>query len=285
MRNQILLVFFLLCSYAVPAQKVAASADKEKIFIGEQIQLRVFAEFNSGQPFTWFRMDTIPHFEILDSSKIDTVENAGTVTVKQTLTITSWDSGSWNFPSLVIGQMSTAPIKIEVGYSPMDPDQPYHDIKDIIAVKKPTESKWHWYFILLMVLIALFMLFFPPGKKKQKQAVFIADEGAYQKALNELNQLHEVRDDKVFYTRLVHILREYLHKRKNIQSFSKTTDDLAIQMKNLDFEHEDYGALLQTLRLSDLVKYARFNSSDDEKRNSIATMKKAITIIENPDAV
>jgi len=285
MRNRIVLVFFLLCSYAVPAQKVAASTDKEKIFIGEQIQLRVFAEFVSGQPFTWFHADTIPHFEILDSSKIDTVENAGTVTVKQTLTITSWDSGSWNFPPLVIGQMSTAPIKIEVGYSPMDFDQPYHDIKDIIAVKKPTESKWHWYFILLLVLIALFMLFFPPGKKKQKSTVFVPDIGAYQKALNELDQLHEVKDDKVFYTRLVHILREYLHKRKNIQSFSKTSDDLAIQMKSLEMEQAENTALLQTLRLSDLVKYARFHSSDEEKRNSVATMKKAIMTIEKPDAV
>jgi hypothetical protein len=285
MKNPILLIPILFCSYVVPAQKVAANADRDKIFIGEQIQLRVFAEFNSGQPFTWFHADTIPHFEILDASKIDTVENAGTVTVKQTLTITSWDSGSWNFPSLVIGQVSTAPIKIEVGYSPMDPNQPYHDIKEIIDVKKPTESKWHWYFILLMVLIALFMLFFPREKKKPKQAGFVADVGAYQRALNELNELEEVNDDKVFYTNLVNILREYLHKRKNIQSFSKTTDDLAIQMKNLDLDQIQYTGLVQTLRLSDLVKYARFRSSEEERRTSVGTIKRTITTIENPDAV
>jgi hypothetical protein len=285
MKNPILLILILLCSYVVPAQKVAANADRDKIFIGEQIQLRVFAEFNSGQPFTWFQADTIPHFEILEASKIDTVENAGTVTVKQTLTITSWDSGNWNFPSLVIGKVSTAPIKIEVGYSPMDPNQPYHDIKEIIDVKKPTESKWHWYFILLMVLIALFMLFFPREKKKPKQAGFVADVGAYHRALNELNELEEVKDDKVFYTNLVNILREYLRKGKNIQSFSKTTDDLAIQMKNLDLDQAQYTGLVQTLRLSDLVKYARFRSSEEERRRSVETIKKTIITIENPDAV
>src|SRR4051794_9810851 len=139
MKNRILFIFFLFLSYTAPAQKVAAMADKNKILIGEQIQLQVFGEFNAGSEFAWFTADTITHFEILERSKIDTVENAGTVTIKQTLTITSWDSGRWDFPPLLIGAARTAPIKIDVGYSPMDPKKPYNDIKDIIAVKKPTE--------------------------------------------------------------------------------------------------------------------------------------------------
>src|SRR5439155_16039129 len=101
--------------------------------------------------------------------------------------------------------------------------------------------------------------FFRKGKKKPKTA-FVPDEGAYKSALKKLEQLRkkEVTSDKLFYTELVNVFREYLHRRKNIQSFSKTTDDLAVQVKQLEMPVQEYNSLLQTLRLSDLVKFARF---------------------------
>jgi hypothetical protein len=286
MKTPIVLILLILFSYAVPAQRVAAIADKNKIYIGEQIQVQVFADFYKGQQPAWFRTDSLPHFEVLNTSDIDTIKNADTITLKQTLTITSWDSGSWNFPSIAIGPAATAPFKIDVGYSPMDPKQDYHDIKDIVPVKKPSESKWHWYVILVMVLIALFMLFFPPEKKKEQPA-FVTDVGAYQKAMNDLDELDagKNQDDKLFYTTLVNVLRTYLHRRKNLRSFSKTTDDLAIQMKQLNIDQELYNPLLQTLRLSDLVKYARFKPSGEDKSNAVSIMRKTIMTIEDPNAV
>ena len=290
MKNLIVLSFLVLFYHVAPAQKAAAMPDKHKILIGEQIRLQVFADFPKGQTFTWFSADSIAHFEVMERSKVDTIdnENAGTITVKQTLVITSWDSGKWEFPSLVIGPVATAPFLVEVGYSPMNPNQPYHDIKEILAVKKPKDSKWYWYFIFVIVLIALFMLIFPPAKKKLVDpSVFVPDLNAYQKALYQLDQLEASasKDDKSYYTSLVHILREYLHKRRNIQSYSKTTDDLAIQMKNLEMDPAQYTALLQTLRMSDLVKYAKFQPTSEDKRNGVGIVRNTIMSIENPNAV
>jgi hypothetical protein len=221
---------------------------------------------------------------------VDTIDNdaAGTITVKQTLIITSWDSGKWEFPSLVMGSVVTAPFTVEVGYSPMDPNQPYHDIKDILPVQKPKDSKWYWYFIFVVVLIALFMLFFPPEKKKVvDQSIFVPDMGAYQKAMFDLDQLETatVGDDKIYYTKLIQIFREYLYKRKNIQSFSKTTDDLAVQMKNLELDPGQYTTLLQVLRMSDLVKYAKFQSNSEDQKTAVTTIRNTIKSIENPNAV
>src|SRR5215213_3582870 len=130
MKNPILLFFFICLSYAVPAQKVAAIPDKQKILIGEQIKVQVFGEFTTGQTVSWFNADTLLHFEVVDKSGIDTIKNEsrGIVTLKQTLMVTSWDSGRWNFPPLIMGAATTAPFKVDVGYSPMDPNQPYNDI-------------------------------------------------------------------------------------------------------------------------------------------------------------
>lgn len=280
-----ILILLLMLPFLAPAQKVAAIPDRTNILIGEQIRLQVFAEFNKGYSFSWFPIDTIAHFEVLDKSDIDTIESASTITLKQTLTLTSWDSGKWQIPALVFGRSATEPITVEVGHTPMDYSKPYHDIKDILAVKKPSEAKWYWYFILVIVVIALFMLFFPAGRKKEKPA-FVTDAGAYRNAMNELDRLQkEAVDDKIFYTRLVQVFRDYLHRRKNIQSNSKTTDDLAIQMKEIDFGQEEFTDLVQTLRLSDLVKYAKFQASASDRADSISTIRKSITTIENQHAV
>ena len=290
MKNPILLICLILIYYAGHAQKVAALPDKYKILIGEQIQLQVFGDFPKGQSFIWFTADTIDHFEVMQKSKVDTIDNdaAGTITVKQTLIITSWDSGKWEFPSLVMGSVVTAPFTVEVGYSPMDINQPYHDIKDILPVQKPKDSKWYWYFIFVVVLIALFMLFFPPEKKKVvDKSIFVPDMGAYQKAMFDLDQLESspVEDDKAYYTKLIHVFREYLHKRKNIQSYSKTTDDLGVQMKQLDLDPSQYTTLLQVLRMSDLVKYAKFQSTAEDQQTAVRTIRNTIMSIENPNAV
>jgi hypothetical protein len=285
MKNPILF-FFLFSFYAAPAQKLAAIADKDSILIGERFALKLSGEFLKGKTFPWVVPDTINHFEILERSKIDTIDNGSNVIFQQIFTLTSWDSGKWNIPPFLIGKSLTKPIQIKVGYSHMEPDKTYNDIKEIIAIKKPVPSKWYWYFILLVVLIALFMLFFPPGKKKETPA-FVPDEVVFLKAMRRLDALDagEIKEDKLFFTELVNVLREYLQKRKNIHSYSKTSDDLAIQIKTLNLEQEHYSSLLQTLRLSDLVKYAKYQASGADKKNSVETIREIIKTIENSNAV
>jgi hypothetical protein len=172
---------------------------------------------------------------------------------------------------------------IDVAYSPhpFDTTQPYHDIHDILEIKKPGETTWYWYLIGLLILILLFLLFFPKGKPKSK-GEFVSDEGAYKRALKKLDVLNKRNDvdSKAFYTELIQIFREYLHKRKNIYSFSKTTDDLAIQIEKLNLSRDQYHELLQTLRLSDLVKYAKYQPTREENQTSINDIKQGIIDIE-----
>ena len=88
------------------------------------------------------------------------------------------------------------------------------------------------------------------------------------------------------HTQLVNIFREYLEKRKNIRSFSKTTDDLAIQVGALSLHRDAYAALVQALRLSDLVKFAQFKPAPAETSASIDVVEENIKAIENiPHAV
>jgi hypothetical protein len=279
-------IFLLIMSFfflSVKAQKLSVTADKQKILIGEQFHLRLQANFHNGEPLNFFEVDTIPRFEILDKSAIDTSKFDDGIALIQNLTLTSWDSGKIQIAPFFLGKDKTKPLVVDVAYdpSPFDTTQPYHDIHDIMEVKRPPESTWYWYLIGLLILILLFLLFFPKGKPKAK-GEFVSDEGAYKKALKKLDALNKKNDvdSKVFYTELIQIFREYLHKRKNIYSFSKTTDDLAIQIENLNLDRDQYQQLVQTLQLSDLVKYAKYQPTREENRNSINDIRESIVAIE-----
>ena len=284
MKNRFFLFLLLACFQTALTQNI--TVDKQKIMLGEQFQLQLKGTFPEGN-INWPTFDTLDHFEILDRSKIDTLRSVNGVELSQSFTVTSFDSGRWQIPALQLGLARTKPITIDVVFSsPFDPNQPYHDVKEIVDVEKPIEAKWYWFIVFALLLVGLFLLFFPRSKKDKNEVVL--DKGAYQSALKQLDQLRSKppTEAKQLYTSLVDIFRTYLQKRKNIHSFSKTTDDLSIQIRQLDIPLDQYQQLVQTLRLSDMVKFAKFQPAADENAEAIEIIRENIITIEKlPDAV
>jgi hypothetical protein len=278
--------FFLLLTYLLHAQVINLTYDRQRLLLGEQMAVTVKAFADKGAILPDFPLDTLPHLEILEASKIDTTVIGETLQLSQTLTVTSWDSGRWDMPTVIIAGTPSKPVALDVVYtSPWDPNQPYHDVKGIVPVKNPGKSTWWWYLIGLAVLVALFLLFFPEGKKDKGPAEL--DKNAYRKALEQLEKLEKEKalDTKSFYTELVNIFRNYLKGAKGIQSFSKTTDDLSIQLQSQKMPSDKYNGLVQTLRLSDMVKFAAYRPADDLNREALNTIKQSITTIEQHHAV
>ena len=284
MRGGIVFCLMLFAQW-LQAQVINLSYDKQRILLGEQIAVTVKAFVDKGATVSGFPIDTLPHFEVLEASVADTADLGQTLQVSQTLTITSWDSGRWSVPTVIAGGTPTKPVYIDVSYtSPWNPAQPYHDIKGITPVEAPGRSTWWWYLVGLAVLVALFLLFFPEGKKEKTVAL---DRNAYRKALQDLEKLEKNRSAEatIFYTELINIFRTYLKGAKGIQSFSKTTDDLSIQLQGQNLPPAEYTQLVQTLRLSDLVKFAAYQPSAGLTTDSINIVKQSITTIESRHAV
>lgn len=284
MKGYIFLLTIILLSITAATQKVKATADKEKILIGEQFHLKLQANFNDGEPLDFFVIDTIPRFEILDRTAVDTSRFDGGIALIQDITITSWDSGKIQINPFVLGKERTGALTIYVAYAPhpFDTTQPYHDVHETLEVKRPIATTWYWYLIGLLILILLFLLFFPKGKPRPK-GEFVSDETAYKRALKRLSALEKKTgaEGKLFYSELVQIFREYLHRRMNVYSFSKTTDDLSIQIKTLNVEEEQFHQLVQTLRLSDVVKYAKYQPTNEEKQGSVNNIRESVIAIEH----
>jgi LPXTG-motif cell wall-anchored protein len=261
---------------------VSSSTDKKKILIGEQFRLTIKVLFPPGSQITFPGIDSISHFEIIDTGKQSKTQSGNLTTISQILLLTSFDSGRWVIPSFKFGnKYFTQKIPVEVVFSNFNPKQEYHDIKEIIKVEKPPRVTWYWYLIGGALLLLVGVLFLPKRKKREVKSLHIH---AYENAQAELKKIEYgefAGDAKVYYTSLIHIFKTYLLQKKNIQSFSKTSDDLGLQIKQLNLPTDVYSHLLQTLRLSDLVKFAKFIPEPAERKKSFEIIKTSITTIEN----
>ncbi|GAA4322121.1 hypothetical protein [Flaviaesturariibacter amylovorans] len=281
--SRILLTYlFLLATLCGAAQTLTVTADRQRILIGEPIELVLKATGPQVPPP--FALDSIPHFEILERSKVDTLLNGSAYTLQQTLRITSWDSGRWIIPPLRYGAGASAPLPVQVSFSsPFDPKQPYHEEKDILGLAPPERSTWMWYLVIALIVLLLVLLLFPARKKGPAPPPRV-DPNYYRTVLQQLQQLERDearrRDPKQFYTELVGLFRQYLYQRKRYQSDAETTGDLVARMGSWRLSGGMQGALRQTLEESDLVKFARHRPASGDLDRSVQTIKEAVIAIE-----
>jgi hypothetical protein len=277
-------LFFTIFSHAQHKIIIKATVDKNNIVIGEQIHFNLEANFPPHEPIRFFSFDTIPHFEILERKKIDTIDNDEGIRLSQSLTLTSFDSGHFVIPSLELSgdtSMLSDTIPVNISFSPFDPKQDYHDIKDVIDVKaeKPKKNDWYWYVAASVFLVAAIIYLL--ARKKKKTIVQAPPIDPFTEAKQELEKLRrENPAGKLFYTRLVDIFRIYVLRRKGIESLQKTTDDLVVQLKSLKLPVDDFNRLAQALRMSDFVKFAKYEPGDTDKQESFDIVKKSIENIQ-----
>lgn len=282
----IVLIALLLCSAgAMRAQTaVKATADRTKILIGEPVQLTLQADIPADQPIRFFRIDSIPHFEFLKKEKIDTSDTGSGTRLVQQLRLTSFDSGHWVIPPIVLYEdVATDSIGIDVSFSPFDTAQPYHDIQDIIDVKPEKKEKFRWWYVVVGVLLLLLIVKWLTRKKKPVVApVAMRSADPYRIAMERLAALTpEAADAKRYYSELTAIFRIYMHDKKGIHSLQETSGELIAQLRGLGLPAGEFDQLSQVLLLGDFVKFARYVPATEENGASREIIKKSIERIEH----
>jgi hypothetical protein len=269
-----------------PPVVVKATVDKQKILIGQPIQLMLEATVpanaaapaNATAPATaagnvllWPVLDSLPHFEWVEKGKVDSVVKADGRYYRQYLTVTSFDSGSWAIPrlSFVAGNKKyfTDSVRIEVDYTKLDPGKDYNDIKDIIDIPNPF-AKWIGWIVGLVAVVALALVVWLIRKKKILKLLGLGAPAAprltpYEEAvrgLEELEAQHMPENGlvKLYYTRLSDILRLYLSRRLGVASLAETSEELIGQLRRMPVEAGSFAEIAETLRMSDFVKFAKY---------------------------
>ncbi len=293
-------IFCLLlsaCSFSsVLSQPITVNltASRNQILIGEPIRLQLEASLPEEVRAGWFQTDSIPHFDIVERGKIDTMGAEQGNRYRQMVTVTSFDSGQWTIPplSLTIGDRSylTDSIVVSVSYAPFDPAQPYNDIKTILEVENPQLGYVTWAIAALTLVSLLAVVWFLRKKLPKTEAPVIRKQvsqlSPLEEALQALDrvkkqQLPEQGRLKLYYTSMNDILREFIQRKLSVSMMEKTNDELIIQLRRLGMANEDVIALAQTLRMSDVVKFAKFAPGEKDNEQSYQTIKASVEVLNN----
>lgn len=286
-----LLFLFVVIICNAQTTTVRASVDRNNILIGEQINLVLEADIPENEPISFFEVDSIEHFEFLLKGKIDTANTSKGTELKQLFRLTSFDSGRWVIPAYSLAHsdnLRTDSIVINVGFMAMDTAKDYNDIKEIIEIEAEKKQDWTWYYVAGGALLLALLIYLLTRKKKKKaieEATAAQAPDPFRDAMENLEQLRQADypgkgDIKKYYTQLTEIFRTYVEKRKGIHSLQQTTDDLVMQLRSVDLNKEQYNQLSQVLRLSDFVKFAKYEPTDTDNKNVFDTIKKSIEEIE-----
>ncbi len=289
-RKFILFSFLLTTQQFVLSQgaSIKASVEKNKILLGEPVQMVIEAAYPAKKGINFSMPDSIDHFEILEEPAVDSINENGITTLKGKYQITSFDSGHWVIPPFNLSNgMKSESIPIDVIFSDFDPKQDYHDIKDIIEIIPPKKkTPWWWYAAGAGILvITVCVIYYLKKKKPVAEIKLPVTINAYEEAMKSLERLKSQQPaSKQYYAELSDIFRLYIFRKKGILSLQKTTDDLLVQLKRSDLQKEQYEKLAQSLRLCDFVKFAKFAPSDDDAKNCFQEIKNTILTIEKTGA-
>lgn len=265
---------------------IKAALDKNKILIGEPLKLTIEAYLPAGSVIGFPVIDSIEHFEFAGEAVIDSTNKKGGRSFTGIYTITSFDSGNWVIPSFVLSTgTKTDTIPVDVVFSEFDPNQEYHDIKDILEVAPPEKGiPWWWYAIGGALLLGLLVVYLVRKRKPVPAMVQKSLISPYEEAMQGLSKLEKNKPDvKAYHSKLTDIFRLYIFRKKGILSLQKTTDDLVLQLKNLDLPKEQFDKLSQSLRLSDFVKFAKYIPDSDDDGKCFNEIKNAIMAIEKTE--
>ncbi len=288
-------LFFLLLSFVSFPQTVTVKAaiNRNKILIGEPIELKLEATVPQGVEANWFPLDSMTHFEFIEKGKIDTIGTADGKTYRQTLLITSFDSGRWVVPSLPLQSGNKAyltdSIPVSVAYSNFNPQQDYHDIKDILDVPNPNTGYIDWVLLSLVVVSVLAVIYFLRKKVLvPQQAVVLKVQSKIpplQEALQSLEELEKQGwarngEAKAFHTRLNDIFRWYLYRKANLPAMEETSGELVLQLRQFNLPGDAFTRLVQALRMGDAVKFAKYQPGIIENEDSLQTVRQSLGELE-----
>lgn len=284
-----LLMFSAFSSFAQVNAK--ATVDKDRILIGEPIKLTLQVYAPLGQDFSWFALDTIPRFEFISKSKIDSTETVDGKKLEQQLVITSFDSGSIVLPPLAIAAGAntffTDSIAIEVGYTKFNPEEEYRDIKDIEEVFNPLAKYIPWIVTAITVLSLGGVAWFLQKRKKVvvEKKILASKLTPIEEAMQALDKLKkkdtsDLEAVKAYYTDLNDVLRIFVFRKLSISSLERTNEELILSLKDHIPHRDSFSKLAQALRMSDFVKFAKYQPPAADNENNLETIRAAIKTLD-----
>lgn len=307
-------ILLLLCLTAtVQAQdkgliEVRAEVDTSVITIGDRITYSIIIDraenLRIARPGEGLNLG---QFEIKEYDFPEAQHKNGRVIERFNFNISVYDTGHYAIPPFPVAyflddtttkyHIIEAPAVNIVVKSVMSGD----DAGTLKDIKEPMEIPFDYRFWALvflgaiLVIAAAWFTYYFIKKRREKGYLFSPPpppRPAHEIALEELEELFasdfiQKGLFKPFFSRLSEIMRIYLEGRYFIAALEKTTAEIMKAVRHTEQKEEERKELEQLLTLSDLVKFAKYQPSEDEinrsKAQAVEFVNQTKLIFEAPD--
>ncbi len=306
LKNILLLVLLCCMTFPLYAQKstVRATIQPSDILIGEQaiINVEVIAPKGRDIIFPVYPDTLITGVEVLTMLKPDTVMTE-VMTISQKYIVTSFDSTLYHIPYMQVidgtdtlrtndfglkvsaPQLSEGTLAYLEKLNKHETDSIDFDQLEISDIKTVLDPPFVWQdyldylyvFLIIALIVALIgtILYFVLRKKKKgyffTPKVVLPPHVVALEGLDKLkaSKLWQKGQEKEYYTELTDILREYIDRRFNIDAPEMISDDIIDAVHLATDTRSATDGLAQILKLSDLVKFAKYTPFADENDLSL----------------
>jgi len=265
---------------------------KDTLLIGDQTILSFKTTVPTGTKFI-FPTPVNPiteGVEIVGVPTIDTLSiKGGQLNLEARIVVTSFDSGSYVLPKMpaylnnLDGSVDTIWFeggKLEVKTIQVDTTtyKPF-DVKEQLNYPYTVKEFVPWFGLLAIILLLGYLIVRFIRNRKQKRSLFGKPVVADPPHIVALRSLEKIRSEKLwqnnqeklYYTNITDTLRVYLEQRFDIQTMEKTSKEIVESLSKEKIEPKEYRELEELLKLSDLVKFAKYKANPEENENAIPT--------------
>ncbi len=269
--------------------------DSSQISIGDQVKLVFRVAYSKNGLFQradFSQLESLKGIEIL---AVDTprtrISNIAAFT-EQTLTLTSFDAGRYELPSVPIYVAEgegidtawTKELVLEVRDVVVNRDSLHIEpIKDIIPEVRRFTDYWPYFGIVLLLLLIWGIWWYANRPVKERTfPKMLVKKTPDQIALEKLHALQRGAPwlhpgaMKAYYADLTFIAREYLENRYGIKALESTTREIMSALKKEDLTEAAVSILRDLLHTADLVKFAKANP---DAETGAAWLERAIELV------
>ena len=267
---------------------INTSLDSTVLTLGDQTKLVIEATCAPDEQVTYprFGKELTPGVEIVRQSGVDSTVDKQGKHYSQELVLTSFQDSLFLIEPLpfVSGTDTTYSESLTLNFVQpfqLDSTNAIFDIRDI-----QKEPFWFWgyarWILGALLLIGLgFLIWWLLGKIGRYEGTYVGprrkepERPAEEVALEQLDRIREEKiwtqgHTKQYHTELTDVLRTYIAKRFGVASTEKTSEETLRAMKPLlSDQRELHASLSQVLRLADLVKFAKWQTTPDENEQSL----------------
>ena len=244
---------------------VDSKIDKEIAYIGDIIKWTILVENYEKRKFNFpIIPDQDESISIIKHQII--YNNNDPIGIE--FELTAWDTGKFTTPNFSFDIMKNNEVDYSFQLDPIDfeivsilttiDQAEYKDIKGPVPVKNIFPFREILYvFLLLVLMVAIILIWRKRISPEYEKINYDFLEDPYERASRRIKELDSSVLTKEYYSTLSHVLREYIETKYFIRTLEMTTEEIENAIEIFQFEEENFFKIINFLKKSDQVKYAR----------------------------